>query len=77
MIADPRRIGDLYEVAEMLDTLFNGEERGDYRMVGFTLMLFPWGEPVRDRVNYISNVSRDEAIDLLREQLRYFEDGGD
>lgn len=61
-------------VAALLDTTFNGEERGDYRMVAFALFVFPWGEP-DGPCNYVSNAPRSDVAIVLKRQLRAdFED---
>lgn len=59
-------------VARGLDEIFNGEDRGQAREVGFVLLVFPYGEK-EGRCNYISNgADRDDIVKLFTEQIRRF-----
>jgi len=71
---DPRSAVAMDDLADMLDTILNGQERGDYRLTGFALVVFPWGEGGGKRLNYISNAERPEVIALLKQVLRGFEE---
>jgi hypothetical protein len=54
-----------------LDEWFNGNAKGNYRKVGFCLMVFNFGDGP-GRANYISNASRADVVTLLKEQLARF-----
>ena len=43
------------------------------RKVGFVLLVFPFGEEIKGRCNYMSSADRDDVVKLLKEQLAYFE----
>jgi len=60
-------------VARALDDVFNGEDRGQARNVGFVLLVFPYGSN-EGRANYISNgADRDDIVRLFREQIARFD----
>lgn len=59
-------------LAQVIDNIFNGENKGTERTAGFILLLFPFGNK-EGRCNYISNADREDVIILLKEQLRRFE----
>jgi predicted RNA-binding protein len=77
----PERLGDapieeayrrkMNDLADALDTYFNGALRGEKRHTGFCLMVFRFGEG--GRANYISNANREDVVTLLKEQLARFE----
>ena len=54
-------------VAEVLDTVFNGELRGKDRKVGFTLLVFDFDGPKNARTNYISNADRKDMLLTMKE----------
>ena len=58
-------------VARNIDTMFNGFATGDDRKVGFCLMVFPFAPG--GQCNYMSNASRADIIELLKEQLVRFQ----
>jgi len=60
-------------LAKFLDRSFNGEARGKDRMTGFVLLVFPFGDGKRDRINYISNGNRDDIVIALKEIVARFE----
>jgi len=83
MTEQPPRLGDapiqpeyheqMNRVAQALDQLFNGDDRGKDRKVGFVLLVFEYGEQ-EGRCNYISNgADRKDIVTLFKEQIRRFE----
>jgi hypothetical protein len=61
------------QLAQAIDELFNGTEKGKRRQTGFLLMVFPFNEH-EGRCNYISNgASRQDVIALFKEQIARFE----
>lgn len=52
-------------IAEVLDQVFNGDERP--KRVGWALLVFPFDCPPGARTNYISNASRKEMLDSMKE----------
>ena len=84
MMTNPERLGDapieqqyidmMNAVARAIDEMFNGELKGDARKTGFVLMVFPFGEDVEGRCNYISNgAGRDDVVVLMKEMIARFE----
>lgn len=84
MMTNPERLGDapieqqyidmMNAVARAIDEMFNGELKGDARKTGFVLMVFPFGEDVEGRCNYISNgADRDDVVVLMKEMIARFE----
>jgi hypothetical protein len=68
-------VGSMAAVARGLDKIFNGDDKGEARKVGFVLMVFPYGEE-EGRVNYISNgADRADVVAMMREQIRRIEGG--
>jgi hypothetical protein len=60
-------------VARMLDEIFNGENMGTDRKVGFVLMLFPFNGQ-DGRCNFISNgADRHDVVVLMKEMISRFE----
>lgn len=60
-------------VARSLDEIFNGEDRGKERKVGFVLLVFPYGSG-EGRCNYISNgADRKDIVTMMKEQIKRFE----
>lgn len=61
-------------VTKGLDHFFNGEAKGDERKIGFVLMVFPFGEEVEGRCNYMSNgADRRDVVTLFKEMIARFE----
>jgi hypothetical protein len=60
-------------LARVIDEELNGELKGNNRDVGFCLMVFPFHSP--GVVNYISNGKQHQMIELLKQQLKRFEEG--
>jgi hypothetical protein len=68
-------------VAHALDHMFNSGNKGKERKTGFVLMIFPFcadkavaqDHQKEHRCNYISNAERSTVIELLKEQIKYFE----
>lgn len=52
-------------LASAIDELFNGKERP--KKTGFMLLMFDFDGPKNDRVNYISNCDRKDAINAMKE----------
>ena len=70
----PEYIAMMKGVAQAIDGLFNGEDAGEERKIGFVLMVFEFGEIEAGRVNYISNAgSRADIVALLKHQIARFE----
>lgn len=66
--------GKMEFLARQLDHLFNGDLRGQDRKTGFVLMVFPFGEDITGRCNYISNgAGRDDVVALMKEMIARFE----
>lgn len=59
-------------VARGIDHHFNGTLLGK-RSIGFILMVFPFDKP-EGRCNYMSNAQRAEVLQLLKEQVKRFEE---
>lgn len=57
----------LQATAAGLDDVFNGPVRP--KRVGFALFVFPFGETVDGRVNYVSNAEREDMLTAVREWL--------
>jgi hypothetical protein len=78
----PERLGDapvqpeyverMNALAHALDTVFNGELKGEDRPTGFVLLVFPFGDC--GRCNFISNgAGRKDIVALMREMIQKFE----
>jgi hypothetical protein len=66
--------GKMNFLAKQLDHLFNGDLRGQSRTTGFILMVFPFGEDIHGRCNYISNgADRNDVVTLMKEMIARFE----
>lgn len=80
-----REVHDMYReqmraLAEMLDAVLN--EEGKEKTTGFALLIFPFGEDIESRINYVSNARREDMICGLKEFLarlegRHAEEYGD
>lgn len=56
------------ELATLLDEMLNPGLKGDDRETGFMLLMFDFGNtPTSDRINYISNTNRIDAITSMKE----------
>jgi hypothetical protein len=61
-------------IASALDKALNGEAHGSQRKIGFVVLVFPFGEHVDGRVNYISNgANRKDVVLLFKEMIARFE----
>jgi hypothetical protein len=61
-------------VVQSVDRLFNGEPDGQMRKTGVVLLVFPFGEELDGRVNYMSNgARREDMIILFKEMIARFE----
>jgi hypothetical protein len=70
---EARYIGRMQWIGRILDQLFNGQIGGRERMIGFILLVFPFGDH-EGRCNYLSNgADRRDVVVLLKEQLARFE----
>jgi hypothetical protein len=70
---DPKHHKMMNALAGALDKVFNGEDRGAERKVGFVLLVFEYGEK-EGRCNYISNgADRRDIVTLMKEQIKRFE----
>ena len=70
----PEYVEKMVAVAQALDELFNGEEKGQARKTGFVLLMFPFGA-AEGRANYISNgADRKDMVTMMKEQIKRFED---
>lgn len=54
-------------IGSALDEVFNGPLKGEDRKVGWALLVFPFDCPPGARTNYISNASRKEMLDSMKE----------
>ena len=62
-------------IAVSLDLIFNGEDQDKSRETGFILIIFPFGEEIEGKVNYISNgADREDVIALMKYQIARFEE---
>ena len=60
-------------IAHGLDETFNGPLKGNKRVTGFVLLVFPF-EGHEGRCNYISNgADREDIVTLFKEQIKRFE----
>lgn len=67
-------VEDMNAIARTLDEAFNGMLRGSHRKTGFVLLVFPFGNPERNRMNYISNgADRGDIVVALKELIANFE----
>jgi hypothetical protein len=61
-------------LARYLDRIFNGKTVGPERKTGFVLMVFPYGEHMTSRCNYLSNgADRKDVVVLMKEMIARFE----
>ena len=61
-------------IAEALDETFNGELKAPHKKVGFVLLVYPFGEDVAGRCNFISNgADRRDIVTLFKEMIARFE----
>lgn len=61
-------------VAKVLDDVFNGNAKGKDRDTGFVLLVFPFGEDMAGRCNFISNgADRRDVVTLMKEMIARFE----
>jgi hypothetical protein len=60
-------------IAQGLDSVLNGDLKGNDRKTGFVLLVFPFGDD-SGRCNYISNgADRKDIVIMLKEQIARFE----
>jgi hypothetical protein len=64
-IADAYR-EQMRALAAVIDVMFNGEGEGP-KQVGFAVLLFPFGDDPKGRVNYISNANRADMLCAMKE----------
>jgi hypothetical protein len=60
-------------IAYLLDEYFNGGLQGEDRLTGFAILIFPFGEDPKGRINYISNAKREDIIVAMKELLARFQ----
>jgi hypothetical protein len=79
---EPRYERQMNALAQAIDQLFNGDTamprgrsiRSDERKVGFVLLVFPFGDYVEGRCNFISNgADRKDVVVLFKEMIARFE----
>jgi hypothetical protein len=71
---EPEYRQKMQAIAETLNAVFNGAVKGQDRKVGFVLLVFPFGEAVEGRCNFISNgADRKDVVTLFREMIARFE----
>lgn len=71
---EPKFIEQMNAVARALDQTFNGDAKGEGRSTGFVLLVFPFGEAVAGRCNFISNgADRRDVVTLMKEMIARFE----
>jgi hypothetical protein len=61
------------DMAEFLDSVFNGSATGKDKKNAFVLLLMPFDGPPGQRVNYIANAGRKEVITMMKEVIARFE----
>lgn len=61
----------LQSLAAGLDTILNGDAKGAARRVGFTVLVFNFGDT--GNVNYVSNADRADMIATLKSLLARWE----
>lgn len=54
------------ELAAWIDVFFNGLDT-DKPTIGFTLLIFEFGQADNGRVNYISNAERSDMLKAMKE----------
>lgn len=54
-------------LAQAIDEALNGPTVLHAKKWGFALLVFPFGEPGRDRMNYISNGHREDVLVAIKE----------
>lgn len=69
-------------IAKTLDDILNHGLKGDARKIGFALLVFPFGEDPKGRINYIGNADREHMLTALKELVarwegRFIEPEGD
>jgi len=70
---EPKHHRTMNAVAAGLDTIFNGDAKGNDRQVGFVLLVFPFGDN-SGRANFISNgADRKDLVVLFKELIARFE----
>jgi hypothetical protein len=69
---DPAFRETINKLAGGLDTIFNGNAKGEDREIGFILIVFPF-EAHEGRANYISNANREDVVAMLKHQIARFE----
>ena len=62
---------EMNALARGIDNILNGNAKP--KKVGFVLMVFPFGEEVNGRFNYISNGARKDIVVLMKEMIAKFE----
>lgn len=70
-MADPLDSGVEQSLARGLDKILNGDLKGKDRKVGFTLLLFNFGD--EGNVNYVSNAERADMIASMKLLLARWE----
>jgi len=68
---DAKTTALMQSLASALDGVLNGEDKGADRKVGFTLLLFNFGD--EGRVNYVSNADRADMLASLKALVARFE----
>lgn len=66
-IIQSQYVEQMQTLAKLIDELFNGELKRENRITGFCLLVFPFGEHVNARVNYISNTNQEDMIKAMKE----------
>ena len=64
--------GKMEFLARQIDHFFNGDLRGEDRLTGFVMLVFPFNDH-EGRANYISNANRADVVLMLKEQIARFE----
>jgi hypothetical protein len=71
---EPEYRAQMQELARLLDRHFNGPLRGQDRPTGFVLLVFPFGDDITGRCNFISNgADRRDIVALFKEMIARFE----
>ena len=68
---DPEYTATMRALAKAIDDILNGKERP--KTIGFALLMFPFGEGPKGRINYIGNADRGDMLAALKELIERWE----
>lgn len=67
----PETYAIMNALARGIDTALNAHEQP--KKWGFALLVFPFGEPFEDRMNYIGNGKREDVLVAIKEMAARWE----